>query len=60
MEFSKTEKDLLLQSLKMEWHTLDQTKNNLVRRNLHNGNQNVAIQQRMVEIATLMDKISKD
>lgn len=57
VDFSQDEKDLLLNSLKMEWQTLQQMKNNLMRRNLHNGNQNVEIDDRMDEVAALMDKI---
>ncbi len=49
--------EMILIALKGEQRTLHNLMNDLERRNLHNGNQNVSIQERMHEINDLINKI---
>lgn len=60
LNLSTSDLDLITNSLKMEFVSLQQTMNNLARRGLINGDLNVQVQNRMQEINELMNKIAKD
>lgn len=56
-ELSQRDYQLILQSLFAEERNLKSFMDELARRGLHIGNQQVAIQQRMYEVRDLIEKI---
>lgn len=53
MELNRREANLIMEALKTEIRTINNMMQELERRGFHNGNQNVIMQKRMVELNDL-------